>query len=240
MLRYYFVIIVSFPLIIYYIVKARYLFRHPDKYDEYYCYRVARNMVKTVMRNARIKTIYRGIENLPTEGGYILYPNHQGKYDALGIINALDEPCSIVIDKNTAKGALTNEFTGLLNGIRLDKEDINQQLYSIKYMSEEVKKGRRYILFAEGGYTDNRNTLQLFMPGAFKAALWAKCPIVPVALIDSYKPFSVSSLKKVTTKVHFLEPIEYEDYKELNTRQIATLVREKIEDDIAKALSGGK
>ena len=102
MLRYSCVIIVSFPLIIYYIVKARYLFRHPDKYDEYYCYKVARNMVKTVMRNARIKTVYRGIENLPAEGGYILYPNHQGKYDALGIINALDEPCSIVVDKKTA------------------------------------------------------------------------------------------------------------------------------------------
>ena len=71
MLRYYFVIIISLPQIIYYIVKARYLFRHPDRYDELYCYKVARNMVRTVMRNGRIRTGYKGIENLPSEGGYI-------------------------------------------------------------------------------------------------------------------------------------------------------------------------
>lgn len=34
----------------------------------------------------------------------------------------------------------------------------------------------------------------------------SKTPIVPVALIDSYKVFGVNSLKKVNTQVHFLEP----------------------------------
>ena len=229
MLRYYFVIVFSIPLIIYYIVKAHYLFRHPDRYDENYCYKVARNMVKSVIRTGRIKTIYHGLENLPADGGYIMFPNHQGKYDALGIINILDDPCSIVIDKKTAAGILTNEFIGLLNGIRLDKEDIKQQMECIKDVSEEVKKGRRFILFPEGGYTDNHNELQEFMPGAFKAAVWSKCPIIPVALIDSYKPFAINSLKKVTTQVHFLEPILYENYKGLNTREIAELVKEKIQ-----------
>ncbi len=236
MLRYYFVIIISLPQIIYYIVKARYLFRHPDRYDELYCYKVARNMVRTVMRNGRIRTGYKGIENLPAEGGYIMYSNHQGKYDALGIINAHDEPCSIVIDKKTAEGILTNEFIGLLNGIRLDKEDIKQQMQCIKTMADEVKNGRRYILFPEGGYDHNHNELQDFMPGAFKAAVWSKCPIVPVALIDSYKPFEINSLRKITTKVQFLEPIAYEDYKDLNTREIAALVKDRIKAAVTAEL----
>ena len=233
MLRYYFVIIISMPLIIYYIIKARYLFRHPDRYDELYCYKVARNMVRKVMRNGFIRTEYHGIENLPSEGGYIMFSNHQGKYDALGIMNALEKPCSIVIDKKTAAGILTNEFIGLLNGIRMDKDDMRQQMECIKTLSEEVKKGRRFILFPEGGYRDNHNELQEFMPGAFKAAIWAKCPIVPVALIDSYKPFGVNSLRKVLTKVYFLEAIPYEDYKGLKTHEIADLVKGKIQKTIA-------
>lgn len=234
MLRFYFVIAICFPLIVYYITKAHYLFRHPDKYDELYCYKVARNMIRHVMHAGRIKTTYKGIDNLPKEGGYILFSNHQGKYDALGILNALDEPCSIVIDKKTAAGILTNEFVGLLNGIRLDKEDMRQQMKSIRILADEVKKGRKFILFPEGGYTHNHNELQKFMPGAFKAALWSKCPIIPVALIDSYKPFEVNTLRKVTTQVHFLKPISYEDYKDMSTVEIADMVSHYIKDTIAK------
>ena len=62
----------------------------------------------------------------------------------------------------------------------------------------------------------------------------AKSPIVPVALIDSYKPFELNSLKPVTTQVHFLEPIYYEDYKELTTREVAEMVRTQIVETIDK------
>ncbi len=237
MLRFYYVIFVSLPLIIYYILRARYIMRHSDRYDDEYCYRVARNMVLKTMRNGRIKTKYYGVENLPEEGGYIMIPNHQGKFDALGIIYSHQKPCSIVMDMKRSRMILTNEFVGLLRGIRLDKNDMRQQMRCIKQLATEVQKGRRYILFPEGGYNHNQNNVQEFMPGAFKTALWSKRPIVPIALIDSYKPFEISSLKKVTTQVRFLKPIYYEDYKEMSTKEIADLVKKQIQEEIAKALA---
>ena len=39
-----------------------------------------------MMHNGRIKTESHGQELLPKEGGYVMYPNHQGKYDTLGIM----------------------------------------------------------------------------------------------------------------------------------------------------------
>ena len=235
MLRFYYVIFVSLPLIIYYILRARYIMRHADRYDDEYCYKVARNMVLKTMRNGRINTKYYGLENLPEEGGYIMIPNHQGKFDALGIIYSHPRPCSVVIDKKTARMILTNEFIGLLRGIRLDKNDMRQQMRCIKQMASEVKNGRRFILFPEGGYNHNQNTVQEFMPGAFKTALWSKKPIVPVALIDSYKPFQINSLRKVTTQVHFLKPLYYEDYKNLSSKEIADLVKHSIQEAITNA-----
>ncbi len=235
MLRFYFVIIISLPLIIYYILRARYIMRHFDRYDDEYCYRVARNMVRKMMRNGRIKTKYYGLENLPKDGGYIMFPNHQGKFDALGIIYSHQKPCSIVIDKKRSQMILTNEFIGLLKGIRLDKEDMRQQMKSIKQMADEVKSGRRYILFPEGGYDHNQNKVQEFLPGAFKTALWSQKPIVPVALVDSYKPFELNSLSRVTTQVHFLKPLYYDDYKGLSTKEIAALVKESIQKAIENA-----
>ena len=63
----------------------------------------------------------------------------------------------------------------------------------------------------------------------------SQSPIIPVALIDSYKPFGVNSLKPVTTQVHFLPPLYYEDYKEMNSREISDLIRNQIIETIKEA-----
>ena len=62
----------------------------------------------------------------------------------------------------------------------------------------------------------------------------AQCPIVPVALIDSYKPFDVNSIEKIKVQVHFLEPIRYEEYKDMKSVEIAKEVKIRIEKIIEK------
>ena len=52
-----------------------------------------------------------------------------------------------------------------------------------------------------------------FKPGCFKVSIKTQTPIVPVALIESYKAWNSSYIRTVTTQVHFLEPIYYEEYK---------------------------
>ena len=48
---------------------------------------MAQVMIEHVKKRGRIETVASGMENLPTEGGYIMFANHQGKYDALGVIS---------------------------------------------------------------------------------------------------------------------------------------------------------
>ena len=96
-------------------------------------------------------------------------------------------------------------------------------------MAEEVKQGRRFIIFPEGGYRfNNCNTVEDFKAGTFKSAIKSKAPIVPVALIDSYKAFNSFSFKKITTEVHYLEPLYYEEYKDMKSQEIAMIVKERI------------
>ena len=85
MLRLVWVIGISLPFIIYYFFRLVYVEQHPEKFTEESRYAIARNMINQAMRNAFIHTKGYGMEKLPSEGGYILYPNHQGKYDVLGI-----------------------------------------------------------------------------------------------------------------------------------------------------------
>lgn len=235
MLRLFYVIIISLPFVLFYLGKAEYIKRHDDKYTEADRYEIARRAVSIMQHNGFIHTDVYGEENLPEEGGYVMYANHQGKYDALGIISAHEKPCTVMIDEKRSHQLITSQFVDLLKGSRLDKTDMKNQLKTILSVIAEVKAGRRYIIFPEGGYDHNHNEVHDFLPGAFKCAIKSKTPIIPVALIDSYKPFEFNTLKPVTTQVHFLEPIYYEDYKEMTSKEIADLARNKIVTTIKEA-----
>ena len=232
MLRLVWVIGISLPFIVYYFFRLVYVEQHPDKFTEEDRYTIGRHMVDQAMRNAFIHTKGFGLDKLPTEGGYVMYPNHQGKFDVLGIIHVHEKPCTLVIDEKRSHLPFANEVTRLLRGVRLDRTDMRAQVNGIMQIAEEVKAGRRYILFPEGGYTFNENHLQDFHAGAFKCALKAQCPIVPVALVDSYIPFGRNGIQPVFTQVHFLDPIPYEEYKNCRTQEIAAKVKQAIQDKL--------
>lgn len=228
MLRFYYVIITALIFDLYFIPIMYYMAKHPEKYSERDCYRAGLKLVNMIKRRGRISTQVTGQEHLPAQGGYIMYANHQGKYDALGILSSHKEPCTIVMDKETSESPINNLFINLIKGKRLDKKDPRQQVRIIQEVSEEIIQGRRYLLFPEGGYTDNKNNLQKFHNGSFKIPLMTKCPIVPVVIFDSYRAFTINSLRRVYTQVHYLEPIYYEEYCNMKTREICDLVYKRI------------
>lgn len=229
MFRFYFLVIISIPIIIYYILWSSYMTNHEDIYDEYKRYAFARRIINTVQKRGRIRTVATGQDKLPEEGGYIMYANHQGRYDALGIISVHDEPCSVVMDAERSRVLLANQVVSLLHGTRLERYDMKQQVVELKKLTERTKSGVRYIYFPEGKYEHNGNKLQEFRPGAFNCAKTAKVPIVPVAIYDSHIPFDYNSYRKVTTQVAFLEPLYYEDYAQMTTKEISEVVKNKIE-----------
>ena len=236
MLRFIVTFLISIPPILVLVWKTNYIMAHQDEFTEQDRYDFIRYFAHKLKKNAHILTHVFGLENLPKEGGYIMFPNHQGKYDAIGIMAAHEKPLSIVVDAKRSKLLLVDQTIRVLDGVRLDGSSMRNQVEGMNKIWREVKQGRRYIIFPEGGYKNNRNNVQEFKPGAFKCAIKAKSPIVPVALIDSWKPFTLNSLRTVETQIHFLEPLNYDDYKDLSTQEIANQVRTSIANKIAACL----
>ena len=233
MTNYYRTILLNIHRIIYYVAKARIWMRHPERHSEEERYAVAKEMVTKMNRSAGYNTIAYGTENLPKEGGYILYPNHQGKYDVPGIFFTHEKPLSFVMDENRSHIILVNEFLELVDGKRLVLNDPRQAITVFQQAAEEIKHGRRYILFPEGGYEENnQNVVESFKPGSFKLAQMAQCPIVPTVLIDSYKVFNSGYSGPATTYVYYLEPIPYEEFKGMKTKDIAKMVEDRIKEKI--------
>ena len=238
MLKFIYVILMNLFRAPYMIPKMRHEADHPEKYSMEERYALCRHAIRLMKRTGGIHTKAYGTENLPAEGGYMMYPNHQGKYDALGIMDTHDRPCSLVMDKAKSNTILVKEFVDLVQGKRLDKKNVRQALSIINEVAKEVSNGARYILFPEGGYDfNNRNNVCNFKAGSFKIASKSKAPIVPVALIDSYRVFNSFWMGPVTTQVHYLKPIYFEEYGSLRTQEIANLVRDRIQEKIGEVLS---
>ena len=88
------------------------------------------------------------------------------------------------------------------------------------------------VIFPEGTSSKKGNSLNEFKGGSFKAAIDAKVPIVPCAMIDCFRVLDYNSLKKVHCQIHFFKPLTYEDYKDMNSTEIANYVENTIQDYI--------
>lgn len=222
----------SFFSLPYYLFQV-YRLANVDKHDKITRYQFIHKMVPVVNRRGKIKVECFGVENLPKETGYILFPNHQGMFDALAIFETHERPLVTVMKKEVKDVFLLKKIIQMLQAEIIDREDIRQSMTVINNMARRVKEGENFILFAEGTRSRKQNQIGEFKGGSFKSAYYAKCPIVPVALIDSYKPFDTGSTKPVTVQIHYLEPFYYNDYKHLKTTEISHLVSERIRETIA-------
>lgn len=204
-----------------------------DKYTEEQRYNVIHDMMYKINRAGRVIIEGHGMENLPKEGGYIMYPNHQGLFDTLSLFETHEKPFTFVIKKEMGDVFFVKQIIRLLKAQLMDRDDVRQSMQVIVQMAKEVSQGRKYVIFAEGTRSREGNKLLEFKGGSFKAATKAKCPIVPVALIDAYKAFDTKSIEKLTVQIHYLEPMLYDEYKDMKTNEIADEVKRRIEKCIA-------
>lgn len=213
-------------------IKLCYHASHVDKYTEEEHYKMLRYITYRANKGGNVIIDVHGQENIPKENGFMFFPNHQGMYDVLAIIDACPKPFSVVAKKEVANVPFLKQVFACMKAYMLDREDVRQAMEVIINVTKEVKKGRNYLIFAEGTRSKKGNQIQDFKGGSFKSATKARCPIVPVALIDSFKPFDTNSITPVTVQVHFLEPLLYEEYKDMKTNEIAETVKERIQNKI--------
>lgn len=216
-------------------IRLCYHASHVDKYTEEEHYKMLKFITHRANKGGNVTIDAHGVENIPKENGFMFFPNHQGLYDVLAILDVCPTPFSVVAKMEVKNVPFLKQVFACMRAFLMDREDIKQSLQVIISVTNEVKKGRNYLIFPEGTRSKNGNNLLDFKGGSFKAATKAKCPIVPVALVDSFKPFDTNTTSPVTVQVHFLEPLYYEEYKDINTKEIATLVKERIQNTINDA-----
>ena len=209
-------------------IKLCYMAAHADKYTDEQHNKMCKYIVKRANIGGNVVIITSGQENIPEENGFMLFPNHQGMYDVLAIIDTCPNPLSVVYKIELKDIPFIKQIAKCVKGFFIDRDDVRQSMKVIMEVAEEVKKKRNYIIFPEGTRSKEGNNVGEFKGGSFKAATKAKCPIIPVALVDCFMPFDSNSIKPVEVQVHYLKPLYYEEYKDMKTTEIAEEVRRRI------------
>lgn len=202
--------------------------KHPEKYSEEEMYRHIQYILKRAVRGGNIDLQISGTENIPKEGGFMLYANHQGMFDVLAVAATCDIPVGAVLKKELYDIPFLHQVAICTRSFPMDREDVRQSLTVIQSVIREVKAGRNYLIFPEGTRSRNGNQMGQFHSGSFRCATKSKCPIVPVALVDSFKVLDQKGSKPVTVQIHYLKPICWEEYGNLKTTELAALVKERI------------
>ena len=214
---------------------------HYAKHTDEYSYQEKWDHISKIMQYAidagNVELVCTGVENIPAPGtGFMMYGNHQGMFDIVALAATCPTPLGAVMKKELVGKPLLQQIMDCTHSFPMDREDVRQSLTVIQNVIEEVKKGRGFIIFPEGTRSKTGNTMGEFHGGSFCCAVKAKCPIVPVALVNSFAVLDQKGSKPLTVHISYLEPIPYEAYADLNTTELAALVKGRIQEEIDRIL----
>ena len=206
--------------------------KNPDNYPEIERWQHIQKIMKAAIKAGNVELIVKGRENIPEKDGLLLVANHQGLFDVVAIAATCNTPLGAVLKKELTDIPLLKQIRECTKSFPMDREDVRQSLTVIQNVTEEVKKGRNYLIFPEGTRSKLGNEMLEFHGGSFRCATKSKCPVVPIALIDSFKVLDQKGSAPVAVQLHYLQPIAYEEYKDLKPAELAALVKERIREKI--------
>ena len=202
--------------------------KRTDEVPEEEKYRHIQYILQRAVKGGNVDLQITGLENIPKENGFMLYANHQGMFDVLAIAATCDNPLGAVLKKELYDVPFLHQIALCTKSFAMDREDVRQSLTVIQNVIKEVKEGRNYLIFPEGTRSKLGNKMLEFHGGSFRCATKSKCPIVPIALVDSFKVLDQKGSKPVAVQIHYLTPIYYDEYKDLKTTEVAELVKSRI------------
>ena len=207
--------------------------KNPDAYSREEMYDHIHDVMKHALKKSNVELKVTGLENIPAEGGFMMYANHQGMFDVVAIAATCPLPISAVLKQELKDVPFLKQIMQCTYSYPMDRDDVRQSLRVIQAVTKDVKEdGRRFLIFPEGTRSKNGNVMGEFHGGSFRCALKAKCPILPICYIDSFKPLDEKGSKPLTVQMHYLPVIPYEEFKDLSTVELAAMVKQKIQDCI--------
>jgi 1-acyl-sn-glycerol-3-phosphate acyltransferase len=131
---------------------------------------------------------FKGVENLPTEGTFILCPNHESHFDifwiAMGLPQAIRDRLCCFAKQELFEHPFHRAFAKVACAIPVDRDGYARP--ALRAGVQTLKSARPLLIHPEGTRTRTGEILP-FMRGPAKLALSTGAPLIPVRIIGAYK-----------------------------------------------------
>lgn len=154
--------------------------------------------------------------------------NHQNSYDIF-TISAGVQPNTLSVGKKSLKWIpFFGQMYWLSGNILIDRKNTSRAIDTITVTAERIKqKGISVWLFPEGTRS-NGTGLQPFKTGAFRTAVLADVPVVPVCLSNVHEKIKWNKWNNGKLIIELLPPVTIVDTTKEGIRQAS----QKIHDDM--------
>ena len=180
------------------------------------------------LRAAGVTTRAEGLENIPP-GTCLFAANHASNTDPPAIVGAIPRRVAILLKKSLLSIPIIGPAFRMGGFIAIDRENAEEALGSINLAVQRAKGGLSFLAFPEG--TRSRDgRLQPFKHGAFRMAIQAGIPVVPVACAGAHRIMPRNSLRINPGEmvVRFCPPIDAAAYKPAERGELARRVHAAI------------
>src|SRR5262245_1214387 len=183
---------------------------------------------------ARIR-VY-GAENLEPNRTYVYMANHSSLIDIPALFAYLPYQFRIMAKKELFFIPFMGWHLWTAGNFPIDRSDARKTARSLRNVIEGVKSGKSLAVFPEGTRTPD-GKLQEFKSGAFKIALRAGVPIVPVSIRGTFKLLPKTTLAPRPGRVEVVigEPIATSGYSDKELGELIAQTRAAIQAGLENA-----
>ncbi len=157
---------------------------------------------------AGIKVEIRGAEHLP-KGGCVLTPNHRSNADILAIMGYAATPARFIAKAKLKWVFFISLGMWATGHIFVKRGRWKSSGKALGTAARECRKGAWLLLFPEGTRVEGDASIP-WKTGAFRVAIDAQVPVVPVVIRHARRLWPTEELvpRSGTITVEFLEPVE--------------------------------
>ena len=215
------------------IIAIIYNLRKNKPYDNVFNHYFANSILLLGLRLGRVKLVVTGKENIP-KTNFVYYGNHQENWDIIAIKPVFKRiPLNFIAKEALWKVPLLGGLIKMLGNVPISRTADRSAAESIIKGIKIIKSGNPMAIFPEGKRSFG-NELIDFKPGAFKLAMKPKADILIGTLYDVSKMLKQWPFKRQVVRLHIHPLLKYEDYKDLNSNELAQLVKDQIQTQLDK------
>jgi 1-acyl-sn-glycerol-3-phosphate acyltransferase len=144
-------------------------------------WRIVRGAGRLLLRLAGVRLVVEDAEHLPDGPPYVATANHASFLDSLVLVLVLPEPPVFAAVGGLADKPVTRVFLRRMEAHLIDRGDRPGGLAATGALTDVVRSGRVVVFFPEGRRSPAVG-LEPFHMGAFRVAVDAGAPVVPIAL----------------------------------------------------------